>query len=151
MNILYVGFKGRHNSSCQLVSRLPGERLLLTNSFSGLRREISGVSRLYDAVYLFGLDKSLCGSVRVETCAEEAGHILYTSADVFEQARKFTLLGIPCTISRQPSRYLCNAAYYALLEKMPCPVLLVHIPPLRNLPETMFAQLLAIFTNETLI
>ena len=148
MNILYVGFKGRHNSSCQLVSRLPGERLLLTNSFSGLRREIGGVSRLYDAVYLFGLDKSLCGSVRVETCAE---HILYTSADVFEQARKFTLLGIPCTISRQPSRYLCNAAYYALLEKMPCPVLLVHIPPLRNLPETMFAQLLAIFTNETLI
>jgi len=72
MNILYVGFKGRHNSSCQLVSRLPGERLLLTNSFSGLRREIGGISRLYDAVYLFGLDKSLCGSVRVETCAEEA-------------------------------------------------------------------------------
>ena len=151
MNILYVGFKGRHNSSCQLVSRLPGERLLLTNSFSGLRREIGGVSRLYDAVYLFGLDKSLCGSVRVETCAEEAGHILYTLADVLELAHKFAVLGIPCAVSRQPSGYLCNAAYYRLLEKMPCPVLLVHIPPLRNLPETMFAQLLAIFTNETLI
>lgn len=151
MNILYVGFKGRHNSSCQLVSRLPGERLLLTNSFSGLRREIGGISRLYDAVYLFGLDKSLCGSVRVETCAEEAGHILYTLADVLELAHKFAVLGIPCAVSRQPSGYLCNAAYYRLLEKMPCPVLLVHIPPLRNLPETMFAQLLAIFTNETLI
>lgn len=151
MNILYVGFKGRHNSSCQLVSRLPGERLLLTNSFGGLRREIDSISRLYDAVYLFGLDKSLCGSVRIEACAEEAGHILYTLADVLELAHKFAVLGIPCAVSRQPSGYLCNAAYYALLEKMPCPVLLVHIPPLRNLPETMFAQLLAIFTNETLI
>ena len=151
MNILYVGFKGRHNSSCQIVSRLPGERRLLTNSFGGLRREIDSISRLYDAVYLFGLDKSLCGSVRVETCAEEAGHILYTLADVLELAHKFAVLGIPCAVSRQPSGYLCNAAYYALLEKMPCPVLLVHIPPLRNLPETMFAQLLAIFTNETLI
>ena len=134
MNILYVGFKGRHNSSCQLVSRLPGERLLLTNSFGGLRREIDSIPQLYDAVYLFGLDKSLCGSVRIEACAEEAGHILYTSADVLELAHKFAVLGIPCAVSRQPSGYLCNAAYYALLEKMPCPVLLVHIPPLRNLP-----------------
>ena len=125
MNILYAGFKGRHNSSCQIVSRLPGERRLLTNSFGGLRREIDSISRLYDAVYLFGLDKSLCGSVRIEACAEEAGHILYTSADVLELAHKFAVLGIPCAVSRQPSGYLCNAAYYALLEKMPCPVLLV--------------------------
>jgi len=149
MNILYVGFKGRHNSSCQLVSRLPGERLLLTNSFSGLRREIGGISRLYDAVYLFGLDKSLCGSVRVETCAEEAGHILYTLADVLELAHKFAVLGIPCAVSRQPSGYLCNAAYYRLLERMSCPVVLLHIPSQRNLSQELLTRLIAAFSCET--
>ena len=40
MRILYVGFKGKNNTSFQLVSALDGERLFLTNSFSGIERDI---------------------------------------------------------------------------------------------------------------
>ena len=60
-------------------------------------------------------------------------------------------VGGPVAPYIQSERRDTYGKYARLLEKMPCPVLLVHIPPLRNLPETMFAQLLAIFTNETLI
>ena len=51
MRILYVGFKGSHNPSCQLVSALPGNKLFLTNSIPGLTRDIAEIPNTYDTVY----------------------------------------------------------------------------------------------------
>jgi pyroglutamyl-peptidase len=63
--------------------------------------------------------------------------------------------GIPCRISQDGGRYLCNAAYYQALDA-PVPVLFIHIPkrapaarpwrssgPLRRLswPEALAAAL----------
>jgi hypothetical protein len=40
--ILYVGFKGKNNSSFKLVDSMKGDHLFLTNSFEGVyRRKIS--------------------------------------------------------------------------------------------------------------
>ena len=54
-SILYVGFKGKNNSSCKLVSSLKGEQLFLTNSFEGVRRDIDALTREYKKVIMFGL------------------------------------------------------------------------------------------------
>ena len=35
MKVLYTGFKGKNNSSCQLLSKITGEKVYLTNSFDG--------------------------------------------------------------------------------------------------------------------
>ena len=38
--ILYVGFKGKNNSSFKLVDSMKGDHLFLTNSFEGVYRDI---------------------------------------------------------------------------------------------------------------
>jgi pyroglutamyl-peptidase len=45
--------------------------------------------------------------------------------------------GVPCGISQNAGRYLCNAAYYRALAA-PAPVLFIHIPkPPRRAPLRM--------------
>ena len=45
--ILYIGFKGQNNSSGALVKSLPGQSVLLTNSFPGLKKDIDGLPAEY--------------------------------------------------------------------------------------------------------
>lgn len=61
MNILYVAFKGKNNASYQLLSNLNGDKLLLTNSHDGLKRDIDMKSEQYDLIFMFGIDKTLNG------------------------------------------------------------------------------------------
>ena len=55
MKTLYTAFKGENNTSFQLVSRLNGRALFLTNSFLGLEKDISSFDCGYDTVYMFGI------------------------------------------------------------------------------------------------
>jgi len=48
---LFVAFKGTGNSSHQLVSGLNGDKLFLTNSFSGLKRDIDNVQGNFRVVF----------------------------------------------------------------------------------------------------
>ena len=45
---LFVGFKGKNNTSRILVEELSPVHLLLTNSFTGLRKDIYSISKKYD-------------------------------------------------------------------------------------------------------
>ena len=40
MKTLFIGFRGKHNTSAMLVHQLSKDPLLLTNSFAGLERDI---------------------------------------------------------------------------------------------------------------
>lgn len=149
MKILYIGFKGQRNSSCQLVSSMPGDKYFLTNSFTGVKKDIDCIQGSYDAVCLFGLGKTLIDSIRIELFAEADGHILHTNADIASLSRKLDGLGIQYAASEKPTHFLCNEAYCCLLQRMTCPVLLIHIPSQRNFSEKLFSQLLTAFTFET--
>ena len=136
--ILYTGFKGRHNSSCRLMDLFEGEKLLLTNSFAGLKIDIESITAVYNAVFMFGLDKNLSDSVRIEKYAEKA-------------ARKaFEAEGIKCTVSENTSQYLCNEAYFFMLEKTGGKALFFHIPPIRYMTDSM-AQSVVRAVNSTAI
>lgn len=54
LKILYTGFKGKNNSSFQLLNKFPVAKVYLTNSFDGLKRDIMGISEDYDFVVMFG-------------------------------------------------------------------------------------------------
>lgn len=149
MKNLYIGFRGRNNSSFLLVSAIPGDKYFLTNSFSGIQRDLAAIQKGYDAVWMFGLDKTLLNAVRIEACAEETGHILRTGADITALSRRLDSQSVPFSVSTRPTRYLCNAAYYHMLQKMACPVLLIHIPSRKNMTDALFSQLLAVFTGST--
>lgn len=53
MKILYTCFKGIHNSSYKPVNSLEGAKVLLTNSFEGMKKDIEKLNEEYDIVYMF--------------------------------------------------------------------------------------------------
>ena len=140
MKILYTAFKWIHNTSLQLVSGVEKEALYLTNSFSGLHKDISSVNGDYDAVIMFGVDKNLSNQIRLEACAEYHGDLLCTDFNIAEFGRKCTEKLIPYSLSHHPTAYLCNAAYYHMLKKIPNTVF-VHIPSEKGMSERFMQKL----------
>ncbi|MCR5116180.1 MAG: hypothetical protein K6A97_01585 [Lachnospiraceae bacterium] len=51
------------------MNKLIGEKLFLTNSYTGICKDIEDIRNTYDLVYMFGLDKTLKGSIRIDCVA----------------------------------------------------------------------------------
>lgn len=141
MKILYIGFKGVHNSSYKLVNSLQGEKVFLTNSFEGLKKDIENINKEYDIVYMFGLDKTLKESVRIEKCAEKNGELLYTKIELDDIREYFTFYGVESSISDKPTHYLCNEAYFYMLAKMNGKGVFIHIPSLKNMTDILMTKI----------
>lgn len=138
---LFVGFKGKNNASGRLVQSLSPDHCLLTNSFGGIKKDIGSFPSRYDIVYLFGVDKNLEKSFRIERFAEKDG-IRYSSAlDLENLADRLSLAGISTVISERPTGYLCNEAYGQLLEKFHGNAVLIHIPTIRHFDEHWIANI----------
>ena len=72
-NTLFLGFKGKNNTSCMLAEQLSPKHLLLTNSFTGLKKDIDSISGEYNQIVMFGVDKELSTAVRIERVAAKNG------------------------------------------------------------------------------
>ena len=131
-NKLYIGFKGQNNSSAILVNSLSGQHCLLTNSYAGLKRDIDNLIADYDEVYLFGADKSLSDSFKIEQYAEKEGKPLTTILDLNEVVKRLSVSGMKSTISKKATHYLCNEAYWYLLKKYCGRAALIHIPSIKH-------------------
>ena len=131
-NTLYIGFKGKNNSSEILVNSLPGQHFFLTNSYAGLIRDIDKLSTDYDEVYLFGADKNLSDSFRIEQYAEKDDTKVATILDLYAIIERISASGIKSSISQTATHYLCNEAYWHLLEKYRRRAVLIHIPTIKH-------------------
>ena len=132
---LFVGFKGKNNSSSMLVSSISSEHFLLTNSFEGVRKDIDELFEDYDEVYVFGADKNLSDSFRIERLAEKGGKRLKSKLDLEKVKEQFASFRIKAEILNTPTKYLCNDAYWYLLEKYKGNAVLIHIPTVKNFKE----------------
>ena len=132
---LFVGFKGKNNTSSMLVSSISSEHFLLTNSFEGVRKDIDELFEDYDEVYLFGADKNLSDSFRIERLAEKGGKRLKSKLDLEKVKEQFASFRIKAEILNTPTKYLCNDAYWYLLEKYKGNAVLIHIPTVKNFKE----------------
>lgn len=141
--ILYTGFKGKYNSSYQLLGKVSGETLALTNSFDGLKRDIMNITDVYDLVVMFGLDTGLKDMVRVEAVAELDGLKEMTKIDCNAICRHMEENNIPCIVSETPAKYLCNAAYYHMLQKVEEKAVFIHIPSLKNMSGYMMENIVS--------
>lgn len=144
MKTLYTAFKGINNTSCQLVKALKSEYLLLTNSFPGLEHDISGINETYDAVIMFGVDKSLTNSIRIEGCAKYNGEIIHSSFNMGSITHNCDEIMIPYRVSLSPTKYLCNAAYWHMLRKFSNTVF-IHIPSLGGMEPDFMKSLIDLF------
>ena len=134
-NTLLLGFKGKNNLSGLLVKQLEGDSCLLTNSFSGLKKDIDAIGAGYDCAVLFGTDKDLAGTVRIEGAAEKEGVRRFPATDPEKAAASFCEAGLEAKVSDTPTAWLCNDAYWHLLGKFSGRALLIHIPTMKNTDE----------------
>ena len=144
MKILFIGFKGKNNTSSQLVNQLGENILLLTNSFSGLEKDILSITESYDSIIMFGVDSSLNGTLRIEKCAELYGNTVLSDYDVNQLSKVMDSYGIANSISNVPTQYLCNAAYYHVLCINKNAVF-VHIPSIKGMNDAFMGQLQKLF------
>ena len=144
MKILFIAFKGVYNTSFQLVQQTGADSVLLTNSFQGLEKDIFSISGNYSIVYMFGVDKTLVGKVRIETCANNKDGTINTDFDIPYLEKKLRSVEISYTVSNKPTRYLCNAAYYHMLKKNPNTIF-IHIPSQKGMSIEMMNKLIEIF------
>lgn len=141
---LWIGFKGRNNASAILVQSLSPHCFLLTNSFAALEKEIEGIKTGYSAVYLFGVDKNLKDSFRIEEAAEKDGIRMETRLDTDGLRKKLEAAGINMELSGTPTKYLCNEAYWHLLRKFDGKAVLIHIPTIKHYDESWSAKLMQV-------
>lgn len=144
MKILFTAFKGKNNTSYQLVSRTNKNSFYLTNSFMGLEKDILSIDSNYDTVYMFGIDKNLVGEVRLETCAEYNGEYISSRFDVMDLKEKLKNYNVRFFVSTKPTRYLCNAAYYHMLKRN-MNTIFIHIPSLKGMNDDLMNKLLCVF------
>lgn len=143
MAILYVAFKGSGNSSNRIVRNLSGNTLFLTNSFDGLKRDIDAVADTYDLVYMFGVDKTLRGNVRIERIAQKGDVCLCSKSDLDSIAERLNKNGIAANIGDTPTRSLCNEAYWHMLKKYDCRVVFLHVPSIKYITEDFIESIKA--------
>ncbi len=141
LKVLYTGFKGKNNSSYQLLFKRPGHKLFLTNSFKGLEKDIMNVTDQFDLVVMFGLDTSLKEFVRIESVAEVEDTKRITEVDCEGICRYLMASGVESVVSEVPTQYLCNAAYFNALQKFDGKVIFIHIPSLKNMSEDMMDRI----------
>ena len=133
MSELYIGFKGKNNASFALVNHLSEHPFLLTNSFDGVKRDIECLPDYYDSVLMFGVDKNLKNTVRIERVAEREGIRLYSDLDLRHISKCLDAAGVANSISDTPTKYLCNEAYWFSLQKYKGKAVLIHIPTTKNI------------------
>lgn len=141
---LHIGFKGKNNASCILVKSISADSYLLTNSFEGLKKDIELLSRSYDCVILFGIDKNLSDTVRIEKVAEKDTKE-FSVLNLEDISAQLDAVGISNYLSDKPTHYLCNAAYWHLLHKFNGKAVLIHIPSIKNINENFIEGLKLVF------
>ena len=90
---------------------------------------------------MFGIDKNLRNSIRIETCANYNGELVNTSLDMVTLEKVIKDLGISYIISNKPTAYLCNVAYYHMLKKNHN-TLFIHIPSVKGMTDVLMNKLL---------
>lgn len=131
--VLLTGFKGKNNSSSILVQSISENYSLLTNSFEGLKKDIEAINEGFDLLIMFGCDKNLKDSVRIERFAEKNGERIASGLDLKNISTRLGKAGIENCISDTPSHYLCNEAYWYALQKFNGKAVFIHIPTIKNL------------------
>ena len=149
MNILYMGFKGKNNASCQLIELInPHNKILLTNSFRGIKRELDGISlESYDLIIMFGINTKLKNKLIVEVNSYLNDQHLSTKIKYEQLKMRIQDNDIAVDLNFKPTNYLCNYAYHnALLRNKNS--IFIHIPGISKI--TDFQKIVSVLKEKTI-
>lgn len=139
--ILLTGFKGKNNSSGNLVQTISQNYKLLTNSFDGVKKDIEEISDDFDFVIMFGCDKNLKDSVRIERFAQKNNEKITSALDLENISKRLGNVGIKNIISDVTGAYLCNEAYWSALKKFNNKAVFIHIPTFKNIDDDFIKKM----------
>ena len=139
--ILLTGFKGKNNSSGNLVQTISQNYKQLTNSFDGVKKDIEEISDDFDFVIMFGCDKNLKDSVRIERFAQKNNEKITSALDLENISKRLGNVGIKNIISDVTGAYLCNEAYWSALKKFNNKAVFIHIPTLKNIDDDFIKKM----------
>ena len=88
----------------------------------------------YDCIIMFGIDKNLKNSVRIEQAAEKET-VEFSALDLEEISVCLNNNGITNHICNKPTHYLCNEAYWFILRKFNGKAVFIHIPSIKNIDD----------------
>ena len=143
--ILFVGFKGKNNASGKLVELISHEHLLLTNSFGGLQKDIYSITNDYEYIVMFGVDKHLTSTVRIEESAVKDNTRVYSNLKISKLAKSLMDAGVEAEISDNPQNSLCNEAYWYGLTRFDGRAVFIHIPTIRYADENFLNKMKSAF------
>ena len=136
MKILYTGFRGKNNASCQLVEMInPIDKVLLTNSFEGIKKDLAKISlESYDLVIMFGINKNLKDKLIIEVNSNLNSEYLNTKVNYNKLKSVISDNDIEVDLNFKPTKYLCNYAYHnALLRNKNS--IFIHIPGISKITD----------------
>ena len=146
--ILFVGFKGKNNASGRLVEFISHKYLLLTNSFDGVKKDICSIGNDYDCLVMFGVDKHLTTSVRIEESAVKDDKRVYSDLRSAKLAKSLMDAGIETEISDDPQNSLCNEAYWYGLTRFAGRAVFIHIPTIKYADEKFLNKMKSVLESE---
>ena len=146
MKILYIGFKGKNNASCQLVEQInPSEKLLLTNSFGGIKRDLASIPlESYDLIIMFGINKNLKDKLIIEVNSSFNCEHLRTKVDYKGLKTMINDYEIAAELNYISTKHLCNYAYHNALLRIKNSIF-IHIPGLSKI--TDFNKIVSVFKD----
>ena len=136
MKILYTGFRGKNNASCQLVELInANDKVLLTNSFEGIKKDLAKISlESYDLIIMFGINKNLKDKLIIEINSNLNLEYLNTKVNYDELKSMISDNDIEVDLNFKPTKYLCNYAYHnALLRNKNS--IFIHIPGISKITD----------------
>lgn len=150
MEILYTGFKGKNNASYQLVELInPNDKVLLTNSFEGLKKDLDNISlESYNLIIMFGINKNLKDKVIIEVNSKYNEVSLATKIDYEELKLWIRNNDIDVDLNFKPTKYLCNYAYHTTLLRNSNSIF-IHIPGLSKI--TDLNKLVSVFKKREIL
>lgn len=86
--------------------------------------------------------------MRIEQVAEKENIVCSSSINLESISVHLNSVGISNEISNSPTHYLCNEAYWYLLQKFKGNVILVHIPSIKNINGAFIEKMKQVFSDE---
>jgi pyrrolidone-carboxylate peptidase len=136
-----------NNASCNLINSInPKDKIYLTNSFEGIKKDLSNIDlESYDYILMFGINKNLKDKLMIEV--KSVSNKVYNNTNInYNKLKEYIKEnGINVDVNYNPTQYLCNFAYYGVLSRNSNAVF-IHIPGLSKI--TDFEKLVKLFNEE---
>ena len=135
MKILFTGFNGFNNTSKVIIDKINNDKLLFNNSYKEIDNQLVNINvEDYELILMLGLRSNLKRSIRLEVNSLLNDELVTTNLSYCNVKKYFNDNGISCIVNDKPTNYLCNYAYYKVLQKNKNAIF-IHVPKLKNIKD----------------